>query len=82
MTECKISDELLLLMLEDFDQAVRLFRFIGEKHGNHKLLESDVKLIRLLRKIGHKYTEICEFFPVRKEQIGKICRRQKWAHVT
>ena len=51
----------------------------GEKIGNSKLTENDVRFIRFT-KIKHDI--ICNSYGISKASVGKIKSKVNWAHVT
>lgn len=53
----------------------------GQNHPGAKFTDEDIRQIRQLRKCGLQYNEIAELFDVNVYTIGKIIRREKWAHV-
>jgi group I intron endonuclease len=53
----------------------------GEQHHAAKLKEADVILIRKLASEGISYKVLSDRFGVKPTQIGKIVKRQRWAHV-
>ena len=53
----------------------------GETHPFAKLKETDVLLIRKLASEGIAYKVLADRFGVRSSTIGKVVKRQLWAHV-
>jgi group I intron endonuclease len=53
----------------------------GERHHSAKLKEVDVVLIRTLASDGVSYKALSDRFGVNPTQIGRIVKRQRWAHV-
>jgi hypothetical protein len=54
------------------------FFAVGERQGSSKLTEQDVSDIRASRQ---PQKELAEIYGVSKQQISKIIRRERWAHV-
>ncbi len=54
----------------------------GSKHGNAKLIERDVKTIRLMYEFGYSQEEISKKFDINKSNVGHIVSRHSWKHVT
>jgi len=54
----------------------------GSKNGSSKLNENDIVKILMLRRNGLTYGQIAEHFTVSDRQIEKICRRERWKHIT
>ena len=52
----------------------------GERHGRHTLTSTEVEMIRLLDAFL-KQRESAKLFGVCRSTIGRIIRRQYWAHV-
>jgi hypothetical protein len=53
----------------------------GERNGMAKLTETDVRAIRLRAAEGCTQTAIGEVFGVSQQTVGRIIRRERWAHV-
>jgi DNA invertase Pin-like site-specific DNA recombinase len=53
----------------------------GEKSAIAKLKDHDVIEIRRLKAQGLTETEISRKFNVNRAQIGRIARRENWAHL-
>ena len=51
----------------------------GESHGSSKLTVNDVLRIRANTELTRK--ELSEIYGVHQVTIGKILRREKWAHI-
>lgn len=65
--------------MDDMRQKDR--RALGEKHGNSKLTESNIKEIRQFIKQGLPLTKIGELFNVKYKAIYKIKTGCTWKHV-
>lgn len=50
----------------------------GEKNGNAKLTEADVREIRRLRSAGVRIVEIARRFKISADHAGNIIRRKSW----
>ena len=50
-------------------------------HAGHKLIESDVRMIRDLIKVGMSNMMIAELFTVSRQLISNIKTGRKWSHV-
>jgi hypothetical protein len=53
----------------------------GELSGTHKLVETDIPVIRDLFLQGITYGQIAERFGVCAGTIGRVIRRESWSHV-
>lgn len=53
----------------------------GEQHPRAKLTEDKVREIRHLRSGGQAYQKIADRFGVSRNTIGRIIRKERWAHV-
>ena len=53
----------------------------GEKHPSAKLTSEDVIEIRQEIEEGTKYAYLGYKYGVSTQTIGKIAKRQKWAHI-
>lgn len=53
----------------------------GERNGNRKLTEIDVKLIREAAQSGESFHSIAIRFQVTRQNVGYIVRRETWRHV-
>lgn len=53
----------------------------GERHGMHRLTESDVRLIRGLIAMGCAKKQIASWFGVCPSQVGHIEKRRSWSHI-
>jgi len=54
----------------------------GEKNGNRKLSDKDIKEIRYLNEIlSLSYPTLSEMYDVHNSMIGHICRRESWKHI-
>lgn len=54
----------------------------GDKHGNAKLTEADVKYIRKMLEFGFVQTDIAEHFHITKSHVSKIKHNKIWKHLT
>ena len=52
----------------------------GEKHGNARLTETQVRAIR--QRIGQTQQQLADEFGVSKAQIGLIINNKRWQHIT
>lgn len=58
-------------------------RPLGEKHGQSKLTDDDVREIRRKYEVeGIKVTELARQYEMTHAQIGAIARRKAWTHIT
>ncbi|MGE3267168.1 MAG: HNH endonuclease [Chloroflexota bacterium] len=62
-------------------QIMRTVAARGERAGNVKLTEDQVREMRELRAQGTKLRILSEYYGVSEGNISMICRRLKWAHV-
>jgi hypothetical protein len=53
----------------------------GERHGNARLTEKDVRLIRKLASEGVSQKELAERYGVHYVYLNKLVRGHKWSHV-
>lgn len=53
----------------------------GERNGAAKLTETDVRAIRRRHTEGHTQSAIGKVFGVSQQTVGRIVRRERWAHV-
>lgn len=53
----------------------------GEKHWSSKLIENDVREIRLRFKSGEKQGLIAQDFNINKDHISRICCKKYWSHI-
>lgn len=54
----------------------------GEKQGQSKLTDADVRKIRTMYASGeYTFDQLAEIFPVRRHTISKAVRRLTWAHI-
>ena len=54
----------------------------GERHGNAKLTDNDVEVIRLLHSTKQmKQTELCLAFGISSGMMSKIVNRKYWRHI-
>ena len=53
----------------------------GEKNGNHKLNETQVKEIRLLHSQGESMRGIAKQFGISKASVENIIHRRTWSHL-
>jgi len=53
----------------------------GERAGNSKLTERDVKEIRNRYGLGEKIVSISKDFPVRDVHVWRIVNKKRWAHI-
>lgn len=53
----------------------------GEKNGQSKLTEHQVKEIRRRRNEGQTYSRIAPDFDIHPMTVGEICRNELWRHV-
>lgn len=53
----------------------------GTKHGIAKLIDEDVRDIRMFLKAGFGYTQISRVYPVAPNTIAKIAEGFTWVHV-
>ena len=53
----------------------------GEKCGKSKLKDADVLAIRARAKNGERHADIAKDFPVHKDVISRIVRRETWKHI-
>lgn len=53
----------------------------GEDHGGARLTEQQVRTIRSRREAGELTRVLAAEFGVDRRQIGRIARRERWAHV-
>ncbi|WP_054908742.1 NUMOD4 domain-containing protein [Pseudomonas sp. NBRC 111135] len=54
----------------------------GERAGNSKLSESDVREIRSLAASGMFHREIADQYRIGRKAVTKIVNRQRWEHVS
>lgn len=54
---------------------------LGETNQNHKLIETDIPVIRQLHAQGVTYRELGRRYGVSHHTIGAICRYEMWAWV-
>lgn len=55
---------------------------LGTSHGNAKLVDDDIRKIRLLYSQGATQSELAKQFHTDQTNISKIIRRVAWGHVT
>ncbi len=67
--------------MDDRDAKGRNKVQVGEKNGQAKLTEADVRSIRRLRSIGHTYKSIASRFGVDKMTVLRAAKGEQWAHV-
>jgi HNH endonuclease len=53
----------------------------GEKSGVNKITADDVRVIRCLRALGFKLTEIGDLYGIHFSTVGHIFHRRLWPHV-
>lgn len=53
----------------------------GEKNGQAKLTEVDVKIIREANSMGFGGRKIAKYYRMSESWIYQICRRERWNHV-
>lgn len=53
----------------------------GERHGNARLMEKDVVLMRRLHAEGTSLAELAVRFAVHPVYVDKVVKKQRWAHV-
>ena len=54
----------------------------GEKHGNSKLSETDIREIRTLKNEGWSVKKIADRFGISRTTAHRICNRVLWRHIT
>lgn len=65
------------------DMTAKGRRARGERNGNSKLQEEDVRAVREQRAmLGTSYAVLGKQFNISEAQAGGIVRRDSWAHVT
>ena len=53
----------------------------GEQRGNSKLKDADVLAIRKRANNGERHANIAKDFPVHKDVISRVVRREIWKHI-
>ena len=54
----------------------------GEKSGNHKLVEQDVRMIIYMWRTGEfSQQEIADIYSVRRTQVNRIINKRQWGHI-
>jgi len=53
----------------------------GDRCGNAKVTEEDVRAIRLLRSSGERLSALAARYGISETQVSDIARRKSWAHV-
>lgn len=53
----------------------------GEAHGQSKLTDEDVRLIRKLYSKGWTLAELAEMFGVSSPTIHRVVKRTGWVHI-
>lgn len=56
-------------------------RHWGERNGQAKLTASQVREIRIGFQIGYSMNELGNMYGITRHAIGRIVRRQAWAHI-
>ena len=67
--------------MQDMLKKGRANKARGERHGNAKLVEGDVRRIRKLYGAGTTLREIAVEYGVTEMSVSRIVRRLRWAHV-
>ena len=83
VTLCVNPDHLFLgdCVSNIMDRDIKKRGPLGEKHGNSKLTQKDVQLIRQLHKEGKRQSEIVTEFNISKSVISGIVNNQSWKHI-
>lgn len=63
------------------DKVLHGTSYSGEKCGKSKLKDADVLAIRTRAKNGERHADIARDFPVHKDVISRIVRRETWKHI-
>lgn len=63
------------------DMARKRRSALGERHGNAKLTETDVRQIREMRAGGTMRRDIAARFAITPEHVDQIVRRRNWTHI-
>ena len=53
----------------------------GERNGQAKLTEADVREMRAMARNGKSHEEIAALFDVTRRNVGLVVNRKSWAHV-
>lgn len=65
-----------------YDNGLRYAAYsVGSEHANAKIIEEDIRDIRMFKEKGMSLNEIARVYPLTKASIWKIVKHRSWSHV-